>query len=291
MFPAWSLFALGTAFLATAMPLLQERFKADAFALALWIKIFSIVFSIPLVLHYGLPGDWRFYLYVGLTAVFYSISDVIYFRAIPVIGSGLISRLIPTSVVITFFLWLAVDPSLLKQYADEPWKASMIVAILLFFVYSATHVKKCSVSWQGFRMIWFVIFAGCVGPVFSKLGMQHADHVQAPYAYIFVQAAFMTLFLGTTYLVKKPIAASVFWAPHSIRTGFAISTLMTLMTFTKMKAFQLVDNPGFASMVMFTDVLWILLVYKLINRKENGNIWAGLGIVASALLVVIVKNL
>lgn len=290
MFPLWSVYALLSALLATAMPLLQERYKADGFSLALWVKIFSVLFSFPYILHYGLPQDWQFYLYVGLTAVLFSISDIIYFRAVPVIGSGLITRLLPSSVVITFFLWFIFDPSLITKYAAQPIKTTLIGLTLLLFTYCASHVKRCAVSWQGVRKIWFVIFAACLGPILCKLAVDHATKQQAPLAFIFVQASMMALILSTTFVVRKPITSAVLFSRNSIKTGFIIGCVMAVMVYLKTKSFQLVDNPGFSSMLMFTDSLWVLLVYRLIGRKEESNVWAGLGIVVCAALVVLIKN-
>lgn len=291
MLPLWSLLSLAAALVITAMPLLQEKFKADTYALAFWIKVFMAALIAPYALYVGLPDTWQFYVFTGLTAVLYAFSDINYFRAVPIVGSGIITRILPASVVITFFAWFAVDPALLKAYAAQPWKIVTILGILALFTFCATHVKKCHLSWQGVKLIWFVLFAACIGPVITKLGLNHVSKAQGASSYIFIQGIMTVILLGVFYAWKKPVATSVLLSRHSIQTAFLISLFAVINVFLKTTAVQLVDNPAYVSMILFSDSLWVLLIYKMIGRKENANVWASLGIVLCALLVVVVKTL
>ena len=247
--------------------------------------------SLPFMLHHGMPDDARFYLFTALTAVIYSISDVVYFRAVPVIGSGMMTRLLPSSVVITFFAWFAFDPALLDVYLAQKWKSAAILCILALFVYFGMQVKKCSVSWQGVRHIWPVIMAACIGPIFAKLALGHATREQGVYAIMFFQSLMMVTCLGGFYAMKKPALNTRLVSGNAIRTSVAIGTVVSAVMFFKMSAIQLVDNPGYVSMVFFTDALWVLLIYRLIGKREKANIWAGLGIVFCAAMLVLVKTL
>lgn len=291
MIPLWFVMALSAAMMTTAVPLVQEKFKADGFALALWNKVFITILTLPILLYVGLPSDPLFYVYLAITSVIYSVSDVIYFRAVPQVGSGVVTRLLPISVVVTFFAWFLVDPELWHSYMAEPRKAVMIGLVFLAFLYFSSRLKQCIVSWQGFRLLWFVIVAACVGPIIGKLALSHAGQVQAPFAYVCIQSLMMVVCLGIFYCWKKPISHQIMFSASSIRTGIILAVISGVMLILKMKAVQLVDNPAFVSLVVFTDALWVLLVYKLIGKKENANIWAGLGIVACAVAVIAVKSL
>lgn len=291
MLPLWFVMALSAAMVMTAVPLVQERFKADGLALALWLKVFLSILALPSVFYFGLPTDPVFYFYMAVTAILYAVSDVVYFRSVPVVGSGVVTRLLPISVVVTFFVWFIVDPDLWRDYWASPLKMVGIAAIFAAFLFFATRLKQCSVSWQGLRLLWPVILAACIGPVFSKMAMAYAGDVQAPFAYIAVQSPMMAAFMAFYYRAYKPIPRSTMFAPVVIRMGMVMSVILGLVILLKMKAFQLVDNPGFASMVMFSDALFVLLIYRLIGRKESANIRAGLGIVACAIGVLVVKEL
>lgn len=289
--PLWSVYAFAAAFSLTAVPLIQEKFKADGFALALWNKVIVAFVMFPFILSVGFPDDWKFYLYLSLTAVIFSISDVVYFRAVPVIGSGTMTRLLPSSVVISFFLWFAIDPGLIPQYLSPWWKAVSLLAVLSLFLYSAMQVKKCSVSWQGVLRIWPVIFAACTGGVLSKMALSHAPINQGVFAYIFLQSLMMVVMLYGYYRIRKPVSSAVMRSRNTLTTAIVMGVFSTLPIFLKTKALQLADNPGLVSMILITDFLWVIVVYRLIGRKERGNIWAGLGIVTSALFLILIKSL
>lgn len=291
MIPLWFMLALSAAMTTTAVPLIQEKFKADGFALAFWIKVFVSILTLPALLYVGLPKDPLFYGYLALTAVIYSVSDVVYFRSVPLVGSGVVTRLLPISVVVTFFLWFLVDPQLWRDYLAEPYKMAAIGVILLAFLAFASRLKQCTVSWQGLHLLWPVIMAACIGPVISKLSLGHAGHVQAPFAYVCIQSVMMVMCMGVYYQIKKPVPRVVMVSAAALRTAVILAVVSSIMIFLKMKAIQLVDNPGFVSLVVFTDSLWVLLVYKVIGKKETANIWAGLGIVACAVAVIAVKTI
>lgn len=291
MIPLWFVLALSAAMMTTAVPLVQEKYRADGFALALWNKLFVAIMTLPILLYVGVPDDPLFYIYLAATAVIYSISDVVFFRSVPVVGSGVVTRLLPISVVATFFIWFLIEPDLWHEYMQQPYKLMAICLILLAFLYFAARLKKCHVSWQGVRLLWPVIIAACIGPVISKLALDRAGQVQAPLAYVCIQSIMMVMCLSVFYRIRKPISHQVMFSKEAIRTGIILAALAGVMIFLKMKAYQLVDNPGFVSLVVFTDSLWVILVYRLIGKKETANIWAGLGIVSCAFAVIVVKTL
>lgn len=275
----------------TAVPLVQEKLKADGFALALWLKVFLSVLALPSVFYLGLPDDPLFYFYIAVTSVLYAVSDVAYFRSVPVVGSGVVTRLLPISVVVTFFVWLLADPQQARDYLAQPEKMLAIAVIFIAFLYFTSRLRRCEVSWHGLRLLWPVIVAACIGPVFSKMAMAHAGDVQAPFAYIAVQSPMMVACLALYYRLRKPVSRHILFGASALRVGLVMSVVLGLVILLKMKAFQLVDNPAFASMVMFSDTLFVLLVYRMIGRKENADIRAGMGIVACAVAVLIVKQL
>ncbi len=290
MLPLWSVYALTASLTITSLPLIQEKFKANAYALTFWVKVCTALLITPYIIQTGLPTAWQFYFFTALTCVLYAVSDIIYFKAVPVVGSGVVTRILPASVIVTFFIWFAVDPALIDTYTSEPWKMAAILGIMVLFVCCATFVKKCPVSWQGVKLIWFVLFAASVGPIITKLALIHTTQQQGAPSYIFVQGLITTTMLGIVYSFKKPVSKQEFFSRHSIQTSFIIGFLAVITTFFKISAIQLVDNPGFVSMILFTDALWVILIYKIIGRKEESNIWAGLGIVACAALIVLVKS-
>lgn len=105
---------------------------------------------------------------VVATSLLWAISDVVYFRSVPVVGAGVLSRLLPSAVIISFVLWFFLDPALLQKYLGRPWQAAALCAVILISVFLTTMIRRCSVSWQAVRLIWFNVFAAAIGPAIIK---------------------------------------------------------------------------------------------------------------------------
>lgn len=288
--PLWALLGLSAALISTAIPLIQEKWKADGFALAVIVKLVTAFTILPFVLTQGFPANPKFYMAVALTSLLWAISDVIYFRAVPVAGAGVVSRLLPSAVLISFILWFFFDPSLLDKYLNEPLQAGLIAVIISLSAFFAMQIKKCTVSWQGVRLIWFVIFAACVGPLIEKMTLGQAPSAQAPYAFVFIQACFMLFFWSLYFVIRKPISFQTLISPLSLKVGILIGLCSAIAVTLRFKGLQEAEHPAYLSVILFTDALWIVLVHKMIGKRDTSNIWAGLGIVFCAIALVIVKS-
>jgi hypothetical protein len=289
--PLWAIYGLLASLCVVAMLMIQEKHRGEGFAVAFWIKFFVVLWTLPLVLKTGLPDNPEFYMLIAVSAVLYCLSDVVYMRAIPQIGSGLLTRVMPGAVVLSFLLWLMIDHQLIDKYLDHPYQSAGIFASVLLAAISAAFLKKCPVSWQGIRLIWFCIFAATVGPTLNKIILNQTLTGSAAVTYVATQGLLMVLFWSIYYAARKPIPVSVLFSRHNIKVGFMISGFSTGMMLLKTQAVLLADNPAYVSIMMYTDALWVILIYKLIGRKETGNIWAGLGVVASAIMLIIFKSL
>ncbi len=275
---------------ASAMPLLQERFRADGFALAFWNKAFCALWALPFILWQGLPADPVFYAYMAGSALLWCVSDVIYFRSVPIVGAGVITRLIPSAVIMTFILWFFIDPALLNKYLADPVRTAIIVGIITCAAISAMFIKRCAVSWQAVRLLWFVLAAATVGPIIAKLSLQHAQGFNAAVSLLFVQSLLMTIFWSVFYAIKKPVPIDVLLHKTSLQAGGAISVACGAMILFKSYGLMHAEHPAYISVLLFTDAFWVILAYKIMGKKETANVWAGLGIVASAIALVIAKT-
>jgi hypothetical protein len=55
--------------------------------------------------------------------------------------------------------------------------------------------------------------------------------------------------------------------------------------------FAMTENPAYLTVMLFTDALWVLLIYKIIGRKEESDILSGIGIVFCAMGLILIKSL
>lgn len=289
-FPIWAIFALLCAASSALVLLIPERVKCDGFALAFWNKAAAFVFMIPAVIYAGLPGQWQFYALVGTQAMLWVVSDVIFFRAIPVVGAGVVSRILPVSVILTFCFWFLFDHALFLDYLAAPVRSALVCVALCGTVYFAMRLKKDPVSWAAVRMIWFVLFAAVVGPLMYKLVTKYTNIEQGPFAFVMFEAFVMVAVWSVYYAVKRPIPASVLFSKQSLKGGAMVGAAMCLVSLSKFAAMHYVDNPGLVPAVKYLDAIIIMIYYKASGRIEKADVIGGLGIVGCAAAIVLLKS-
>jgi hypothetical protein len=286
----WIILGLLAAFANTGSPLVQEKFKGDALSVAIWVKIGAVLLTLPFVLYYGLPDNPNFYIFAAISGLIWSISDVIYFRTVSEVGAGVVSRLLPSAVLLSFLVWFIFDPSLLTKYIENPVQGLGALAIICAASFFAMNLKSCKITMHGFQLIWFVILAAAIGPLVEKISMGDTPKAQTPFAFVFIQAVMMLGFWGIFAMVKRPVTRATFVLKSSWKTGLLISIFTTTALCLRFTALQYVEHPALLSVLLFTDALWIVLYYRLTGRKDDSKIWAGLGIVGCAAALVLVKS-
>ncbi len=290
-FPLWAVFALICASMSALMLIIPERAQVDGFAMAFWNKVAAFIFMVPLVLWNGLPDQWEFYALVATQALLWVVSDVIFFRAIPKVGAGVVSRILPVSVILTFCLWFLFDHELFRQYLDMPTRSLFVCAALCGSVYFAMRLKKCEVSWAAIRLIWFVLFAATVGPLMYKMVTKYVSIEQGPFAFVMFEAFIMVSVWSVFYAVKKPIPTAVLFSRESLKGGVMVGAAMCLVSLTKFAAMHYVDNPGLVPAVKYLDAIIVMAYYRAIGKTEKADVVAGLGIVACATIIIILRSM
>lgn len=291
MIEDWVWFGLGASAASAGVMLVQEWMKASGFALAFWAKATCFLVMLPFVLYHGLPDNPYFYALMAGQAALWAISDVVFFSTISKVGAGVVSRLLPASVILTFILWFVVDPALFEKYAAKPGLFAAIFGVIILSAYCAVRLKRCAISWHGARLLWFVFFASVVGPIATKLITREVEIERGPYAMVFVEAAMMMTFWLGFYAWKKPVEWPVFMGFHAMKAGLFTGLCMAAMVVLNIHAIYGVDNPAYLTAVKFLDSVIILWVYIMAKRKDDSDIIAGLGIVGCAAALILLKSM
>lgn len=291
VFPLWAVFALLCAASSALVLILPERARADGFALAFWNKAAAALFMVPLVIWQGLPAQWEFYALVAAQAMLWVVSDVIFFRALPEVGAGVISRILPVSVIVTFCLWFLFDPALLHDYLLTPTRSVLVCLALCGSVYFAMRLKRDPVSWAAIRRIWFVLFAAVIGPLMYKLVTKYTTIEQGPFAFVMFEGVVMVCVWSVFYAVRRPVPVSTLLSRQSLVAGAMVGAAMCLVSLSKFAAMHYVDNPGLVPAVKYLDAIIVMAYYKAIGKIEEADVAAGLGIVGCAAAIIILKSL
>lgn len=289
IFPQWALYGLGTAVLSAASMLLQEKFKVNGFAVAFWNKVATVGITTPFVIYYGFPQEIRFYVLLSVSSLLFAISDVVYFSGISKAGAGTVSRVLPASVIFSFLLWFIVDPSSFHDYLQRPVIAALIFAVLCLWVYCATHLRKCAISMKAARTVWFVIFSAIVGPLLAKEVTNSTDIGHGIYAYPFVQSLMMVIMWSFFFWARKPVTSAILLSRGAWRYGLMIGCVGAVSVILNVASIYHVDNPAYTAAVSYLNTFFILLAYAAMGRKNDGNVAAGIGMVACAIALIILK--
>ncbi len=286
---SWAIFGFAAAGLSAAQMLLQERFKTAPFAMAFWGKAGCALVMLPFVIAHGLPDNWYYYLLLTAQSLLWVVSDVIFYRSISESGAGVISRILPISTIASFFLWFAIDWPSASTYIATPWHSLAIIIVLSLSAFCASELKKCPVTMAAFRKVWFVLLAAIIGTVSTKYISQQAAIKQGVYAYVFCEALIMMAVWLLYYAVKPPLLPKIMFSPSSIKSGVIVGSVSAFAVAATVYAVYNADNPAYVSAIRYLDAVMILGFYRLTRRPDPSRIWAGLGIVACAAILIILK--
>lgn len=285
----WPVFAAVSTLGAAAMPLLHQHFKPDSASMLFWLRIFSFTALLSPVAYLGFPLDWRFYVGTGLIALWMSICDIFYFNAVKKHGAGVVSRLLPGSALVTFFLWFAFDPALIQKYLAMPLHTIAILACLAFGVFCASRLHHDHISRSAVRDIWFVMITAAIGPIAAKLVLTFADKDVAPLAFTMTQGFYLGFAYLAYQLMTRRVPMHVFFGRHSLTTGALIAVASMISIAGKAYAYQTVDNPAYVSMVLFTAPFLIALYERFIGKPDDSDKRAGFGLVLAAAAIILLQ--
>lgn len=286
----WALYGFLSAALTAVMMLMQEKLKVEPFSLALWCKIACVVALLPVMPFIGFPRDPWFYIWTFPTAVIFGIADVVLFRHLPLVGAGVVSRVLPVTVIIGFFLWFAADPSIIAQYTDKPLISALIVVSLSAAAFFSMRLRKCEVSMKALRVLWFVMLSNIAGPMLTKLAMNHAPALQGAIAYTFVQALMMVALWLCWLYIAKPVPPRSLLQKKIWRPGLAIGGVMVLGVTVYVLSVATVDNPAYVSAIRLVNTVMILAAHRMMGKRDESDVMSGLGIVASAAALIVLRE-
>lgn len=298
MIEIWVFFAILAALAQAGTFLLNEYFKVRSIHLLFWMRLFNALMLLPAAFFIPWPSEPIFYILVLMTSIMFAYNDVMYFGLVAKVGAGVVSRIQPLEVGLTFVLWVVISPWLITSYMEEPLRALGIVAALFGSIYFSLRLRRCKISQDTFRFLLPAICIGGVGIVISSTAMQHSDYVSGVFWYAFLQSILGVIIYTVVFripaLSDKVVhlgTSAALTDKRVIIAGLCMALGWLIHTPSKYFAISSVENPAYVTVIGLTGPFWILLIYKLIRRREEADVISGLGIVVCAILLVIFTQL
>lgn len=292
----WSVFALIASSFSAGFYLVNQYLRQPGDILVFWMRIVVLVILTPVIYDMELPENPLFYGLVSLTALVGTGADIRTFNVSAQYGAGVVSRVMPVTVWGSFLLWFFVDPGLLRSYAAEPVRATGIVLTLVACVYFAMRLHKCEVTKAALRAMAPALAGYVLSTVLNKMalsaGAVNGGFTGAVYAYMFVQSAIAVFMAGPLLIFKernKRRAPAGWGAPMAILASLMAGFVWVSHMAYKNYAVAYAPHPSYQAAVNLTAPVFIMLFYKLVkHREQNVDVKSGMGIVVSALLLVLI---
>lgn len=285
----WVFFSLLAALGSAGMYLINQYARIPGVYLVISSRLLVILAVAGPALYLGLPTDPLFYLGVGITSVVGVAGDVMVFNAGAKYGGGVTSRVMPLQVFGGFLLWLLIHPEQLGDYAAAPWRSAGILAALAACTWFSMRLHRCAISRAAYIELIPAIAAYAITIVFNKFAMDHAPTDSGVYNYMFVQCLMaVPMFAVYGFYGRKTRSDGVRFLSRRVLVAAVVlcAAWMVHMIF-KLYAMAWTSNPAYVAAIILTAPLFIQVYYRLTGHREEADVGAGFGVVASAMALAL----
>lgn len=300
----WAWFSLAAAVFSAGFYLVNQYWRLPGDLLVFVMRIMIVALMTPFVHALDWPSNPQFYITVAATVALGTSADVRTFNASAKFGAGMVSRLMPVTVLVAFFLWFAVRPALLFEYLARPALAMGILLSLAACVYFAARLNRCEISRSAMIFMAPALAGYTATTVLNKYAMDFgaaaADFSGVALGYMYIQSLIALLLVGPYILWQRrkrsvPLTQAVptvppppLHLPALLAASFAAALVWIGHMVFKNYAMAYAENPSYQAAIGLTAPVMIALVYRAVGHREETDVRAGMGIVVAALLLVIV---
>jgi len=283
----WVGFSVVAAAFSAVFYLVNQYAKQPGDVLVVGMRILIVALMTPFVWHMEFPGEPLFYGVVLATAVLGAGADVRTMNVAAKYGAGVPARLMPASVFISFFLWLAFDPALIARYVDHPINTAGILTALAASAWFASHLKKCALSRNAFVEMIPALIGYTLTTVLNKYAMGLAPVTEAVFGYMYIQSMAAVVLVGGYALSKKSFRGSFRLTKPVLAASLLMALAWIFHMIFKNYAMAYTENPSYQGAINLLAPVFISLFYLAVKHKEEADVKSGLGIVACAMILAL----
>lgn len=283
----WFLFALAAAWLQASHRLLNQYRQIPGIKLTFVVKVLVTLYILPFLFFIDWPDNPIFYVMTALTGVLAVYQDKSLFDFTARFGAGAVTRFEPLSVPIAFIVWTILHPTLLDNYLNQPLYFAGICLCIAGSVFFARRLRRCTISREALKSMLPVVASISAITIIAKYAIDAAPDFQGVLAYGFIQSV-IVVGLSFVWNRRKGDGPIILLTDKAVlKTAIPASLLMWAVLSLRMFGVMYASNPAYVTAVMLTGPFWILLFYKWVRHKEEGDIRSGVGIVLCALFLTV----
>lgn len=286
----WWIAAVIVSLVKAGFMLASQYMKVDGTLTVFWRGLIPFLVLTPCLFFIEIPTSLVFYSATCATALIASYTDIKAMNGAIKFGAGVSLRLMPYSLWGVFFVWVVVSPIYRESFLAQPMLALGVMGALMCAAIGSTFLRKCTLSKEAFIFFAPVLVCSIMVDVLNKTAMDSSSVLGGIIMYGWLQGVIVSFVcLVKQVLVQKRSISTLFekrvmYAGLLIGGGFLFANIFknTAMTFT--------INPAYVSAIILLSPIWTSLFYRLKGEKEQANEWAGLLVVASSIMLVILAS-
>ena len=286
----WIYLCIAASFLAALAWGLNGIFKANPVRLAVYRSFYVTLILSPLLFFVDLPKDKMFYIGFFLIGVIGIIADIIIFKVVKDYkGSGptrVLNLRVPLTIVIGWFIF----PESWIVIAGQGLLVEILVMLCLAITLgSLFFMTKNPIAT---KVLYFML-----APIIIVVGIDLFTKVLLSgeglsVAHTFVSTWLVALgMLVSSLVVAKVTKTKLYDSSEPIlKYSFYIMLSWLSLMSCKQLAMLYIPNPGYYSLFVGLSCLWIMLYHKIKKEKDESSPIAGLLLVASASVLIIMVS-
>ena len=179
------------------------------------------------------------------------------------------------------------------MYEANPLHTLGILIALGGCIYFSMALRHCTVSASAMRALILPISGYAVNIIIAKYAFDITPFHDGVFYYMLVQCLTAIPFILCYSLFSQnpvvKIEKQVFFSRKTFMPCFYIFLLWMAHMIMKNYANTITPNPSYVAALILTCPVWVMLAYKIVGHKEDANVKAGLGIMASAILLALLN--
>ena len=265
----WLIFALITSVLYALYHICNQESKLKAEIFIIYRGFIAALAATPLAIIYHYIFPWQFYAIILFQGITISYMDYKYFQAFHKFGAENVNSIRPLTVMITFTLWLIIEPSIIGQYLSNPLRSIIIIASLIGIMYAVMNYQHQKIGKESLKFMVPLLFLSSLIDTSNKLITNYAEgHLLA---LTFHRIAFTGWIIGCINLFlnrhKNIKIKELIDIKNIYRGSFILVLIVSMITINF--AMHYTPNPAYTSAITYLSVIWIMLINKYIAYSKK----------------------
>lgn len=266
----WWLFGLLAGFVTAFYVFCNQLLKMPTAMFMIYRGVGLALVMLPFSFFFPFNPGWKFWGLCVLTGLMIAYSDNRFFNTVSRYGAEISSAIQPLSIGITFFLWLALDPSLVAEYWHAPLRFFFILLCLGGLIAAVLMIHQTSANYQALKFLLPSLILAALIDDTQKIIMNiaGANFAAASFYYLMITSFFAGLG-NLVVFVRKEKNIRLLFVPRNIFFGMSIVSLVGIAVVFKNYGMALTPNPAYVSALIFLYPIWIMIANNIYLRYKK----------------------